>query len=160
MYFSVVVVVDTKTGKQLEVVIERLVASDFKRITKKRYFFDWKLEKDYEVYSLRILDSIDILGLVSIEWIHIELRIHIRLLSVSIENKGNDKHYENIIGNLITFVSKMAVREYAEWACVSLLPKSEITQHYINKYGMNRTGMTLSLEIREILELINTYDND
>ncbi len=39
-------------------------------------------------------------------------------------------------------------------------PKSQIAQHYINKYNMNITGMTLSIEVPEIIDLINLYDND
>lgn len=117
-------------------------------------------EKDQEVYKLRILGTRDILGLVSLERIPEEWRIHIRLLTVSKENKGSSKKYENIAGNLITYVSRIAVMEHAELACVSLRPKELIAQHYIDKYGMNVTGMTLSLEISEILNLINTYDHD
>ena len=117
-------------------------------------------ERDQEVYKLRKIETSDILGLVSLERIPEEWRIHIRLLTVSKENKGRLKEYENIAGNLITFVSKIAVREYAELACVSLKPKGVIAQHYIDKFGMNITGMTLSVEISEILNLINTYDHD
>lgn len=102
----------------------------------------------------------DILGLVSLERITNEWRIHIRLLTVSKENKGNGKKYDKIAGNLITHVAKIAVVEFGELACVSLKPKSEIAQHYIDKYNMNVTGITLSIEVPEILDLINLYDND
>ena len=139
--------------------VKRLTFIVSKYISKGRYFFDWTEEKDRELYKLRIIDSNDILGLVSIERIPSEWRIHIRLLTVSKENKGGDKKYKNIVGNLITYVSKIAVKEYAELACVSLKPKGVIAQHYINKYGMNITGMTLSVEITEIMNLINTYDH-
>jgi hypothetical protein len=43
---------------------------------------------------------------------------------------------------------------------ISLRPKTEIAQHYIDKYKMNITGMTLSLEVPKILELIELYDHD
>ena len=122
-------------------------------------FFNWKEEKDQELYKLKIVGTSDILGLVSIERIPNEWRIHIRLLTVSIENKGAGKNYEHIAGNLITYVSKIAVKEYGELACVSLKPKGVIAQHYINKYGMNVTGATLSIEILEIFELIKQYDH-
>lgn len=153
-------VIDTTTGESHHVKIEPVESGDYKYITKRRYFFDWTEEKDREVYKLRIIDSNDILGLVSLERIPSEWRIHIRLLTVSKENKGGDKKYKLIAGNLITYVSKIAVKEYAELACVSLKPKGVIAQHYIDKYGMNITGMTLSVEIIEIMNLINTYDHD
>ena len=159
-YFCRMIVVDTETGQSHKVEIEPVESGDFKTITKKRYFFDWKEENELELYKLRIVDTNDILGLVSCERIPEEWRVHIRLLTVSQENRGGDKKYENIAGNLITFISKIAVKEYAELACVSLKPKGVIAQHYIAKYGMNITGMTLSVEIKEILNLINTYDHD
>lgn len=70
------------------------------------------------------------------------------------------KTYEQIISNLRTVVCKVAIREYAELACVSLKPKSRIAQHYVDKYHMNITGMTLSVEFREILNLVAEYDHD
>jgi hypothetical protein len=151
---------ETSSGKIYNVEILPLEDIDFKSIDKKRYFFDWKTEKAYEIYKLKIINSNDILGIISLERIPQEWRIHIRLLTVSLENKGANKKFDNIAANLITHAAKIAVAEYAELACVSLKPKSNITQHYIDKYNMNITGMTLSLEVPEILNLINTYDNE
>jgi hypothetical protein len=133
---------------------------DYNFITKERYFFDWKIEKEYEVYKLRIIGSNEILGLVSFEKIPDEWRLHIRLLTVSVENKGKEKIYNKIAGNLIAYVASIAVKEFAELACVSLKPKSQIAQHYIDKYNMIQTGFTLSIEVPEILNLINLYDHD
>jgi len=41
-----------------------------------------------------------------------------------------------------------------------LKPKTEIARHYIDKYKMNITGATLSLEVPAILDLINLFDNN
>lgn len=151
---------ETSSGKIYNVEILPLEDIDFKSIDKKRYFFDWKTEKTYEIYKLKIINSNDILGIISLERIPEEWRIHIRLLTVSLENKGANKKFDNIAANLITHAAKIAVAEYAELACVSLKPKSNIAQHYIDKYNMNITGMTLSLEVPEILNLMKTYDNE
>ena len=151
---------ETSSGKIYNVEILPVEDIDFKSIDKKRYFFDWKAEKNYEIYKLKIINSNDILGIISLERIPEEWRVHIRLLTVSLENKGANKIFDNIAANLITHAAKIAVAEYAELACVSLKPKSNIAQHYIDKYNMNITGMTLSLEVPEILNLINTYDNE
>ena len=133
---------------------------DYKAITKGRYFFNWKSEKGKEVFKLRIIETNEFLGLISIERIPEEWRIHIRLLTVSIENMGKHKKYERIVGNLLTHVAKIAVLEFGELACISLRPKSSIARHYVERYCMNITGMTLSMEVEEILNLINEYDND
>jgi hypothetical protein len=151
---------ETSSGKIYNVEILPVEDIDFKSIDKKRYFFDWKTERAYEIYKLKIINSNDILGIISLERIPEEWRVHIRLLTVSLENKGANKIFDNIAANLITHAAKIAVAEYAELACVSLKPKSNIAQHYIGKYNMNITGMTLSLEVPEILNLINTYDNE
>jgi hypothetical protein len=155
-----VVVIDTGTGASHKVEIEPVDGRDFASLTKARYFFDWRQEKEFEMYKLRIANTRDILGLVSIERIPEEWRLHIRLLTVSKENKGSSKKFENIAGNLLTFISKIAIREYGELACVSLKPKGLIARHYIDKFGMNVTGLTLSIEILEIFKLIETYDHD
>jgi hypothetical protein len=153
-------IIDTSTGKEYSVEILPVESDNFKTLRKDRYFFDWKIERNQEVYKLQIIGSSDILGLVSVERIPKEWRIHIRLLTVSKENKGNRKKYDKIAGNLITHVAKIAILEFGELACVSLKPKSQIAQHYIDKYNMNVTGITLSIEVPEILDLIKLYDND
>jgi ribosomal protein S6E (S10) len=153
-------ITDTSTGEKHSVDILPVEFDEFKTLRKNRYFFDWKIENNQEVYKLQIKGSSDILGLISIERIPQEWRIHIRLLTVSKENKGHKKKYDKIAGNLIAYVAKIAIREFGELACVSLRPKSQIAEHYIDKYNMNKTGMTLSIEVPEIIDLINIYDND
>jgi hypothetical protein len=151
-------ITEVTSGKELKIIISPIELIDFKSITKKRYFFDWKLEKKYEIYKVTIREQSEILGLVSFEFIPEEWRIHIRLISVSVENKGKGKIYDGIVGNLLTHISKLAIKEFAELACVSLKPKGAIAQHYIDEYGMNITGATLSLELGEILALIEKFD--
>jgi hypothetical protein len=153
-------IVEVLTGKIYAIEVLPVESADYKLLPKARYSFDWKEEKTQEVYKLVIKGQNEILGLVSIERIPSEWRIHIRLLTVSLENKGEEKVFEKIAGNLIAFVAKIAVTDYGELACVSLRPKSSIAQHYITKYNMNITGLTLSLEVPEIIDLINQYDHD
>ncbi len=154
------VVLEVETGEIHKVVIEPVESKDFRKLTKKRYFFNWKEERDQELYKIRRVDDAEILGLVSFERIPLEWRIHIRLLTVSIENKGKEKQYARIVGNLITFVAKEALKDYGEMSCVSLIPKSKLASHYMGTYGMRQTGVTLSVELPEILELITRYDHE
>ena len=153
-------IIETSTGKNYQVEIVPVEDIDYKTLGKDQYYFNWRIEKKYEVYKLRIVGSNEILGLVSLERILNEWRVHIRLLTVSIENSGKRKKYDRIAGNLIAHAAKIAVSEYAELACVSLRPKSQIAQHYIDKYNMSATGLTLSIQVPEILDLINLYDYD
>ena len=70
------------------------------------------------------------------------------------ENVGKDKIYDKIIHNLLIYASKRAVRYLTERACISLRPKRQIAQYYIDKYKMDTMRMTLSLEVPKMLELI------
>ncbi|MGB0879997.1 MAG: N-acetyltransferase [Polaribacter sp.] len=154
------IVIETSTGNKHPVKISLVDNLDYKTLSKERYFFDWKEEQNFEVYKLCIVGSSEILGLISLEKIPSEWRVHIRLLTVSLENQGKKKIYDNIVGNLIAHTAKIAVADYAELACVSLRPKTEIAKHYIDKYNMISTGLTLSIEVPEILNLINLFDHD
>lgn len=160
LYFHAMVIVETLTGHKHQVEIALVDQIDYKKITKARYFFNWKTEKQFEVYKLYIIGSSDILGLISSERIPNEWRIHIRLLTVSVENQGKKKIYDKIAGNLIAHAAKIAVASYAELACVSLRPKTEIAKHYMDTYNMIATGLTLSIEVPEIVNLINRFDHD
>lgn len=160
LYYCRMYVIEVSNGKIIPIEILAVESTDYVVIKKSRYFFDWKSEQHHENYKLVIPGQRDILGLISIERIPAEWRIHIRLLTVSIENKGNGKIYDRIIGNLLAFVASLAIRLYGELACISLRPKTAIAQHYINKYNMNSTGMTLSLEVPEIIHLINQYNHE
>lgn len=153
-------IVEVSTGTTYPIDVIPLEEADYKSLSKARYFFDWKKEEEREVYKLLIRGQSDILGLVSIERIPSEWRIHIRLLTVSVENKGKMKKYERIAANLITHIAKMAVADFGELACVSLKPKSSIAKHYIDTYNMRITGATLSIEVPEIITLINEYDHE
>lgn len=150
-------VVESSTGNKLWVEIAPVEKNDFKILLKKRYFFDWSVERNFEIYKLFMLGSKDIMGLISIERIPNEWRVHIRLLTVSKENQGRAKKYDRIAGNLIAHAARIAVAEYAELACISLRPKSQIAKYYIDKYKMSLTGVTLSIEVPEILNLMNEY---
>ena len=154
------VIVKTSTGNSHQVDIKLVDAADYQKLTKARYFFNWKTEKQFEVYKLCIIGSNDILGLISLERIPDEWRIHIRLLTVSVENQGKHKNFDNIAGNLIAHAAKIAVASYAELACVSLRPKTEIAKHYIQTYHMTVTGFTLSIEVPEIIHLIHQFDHE
>gem|GEM_PF-218724 len=153
-------IVELSTGEIFPIEILPLESADYNLLNKERYFFNWKEEKEQSVCKLIIKNTKHILGLISFEVIPEELRVHIRLLTVSAENKGKNKKYDKIAGNLIAYVAKIAVKEFGEFACVSLKPKTAIYQHYIDKYKMYIAGQSLCLEVPEILDIIKEYEDD
>lgn len=146
------------TGKKYEGLIEPVNQQDYKSITKGKYYFDWKTEKGFDFYKLRLLKDNIILGLVSFERYDSEQRIEIRLLALSKENrKEKTKVYDGIAGALIAYVCREAIKNYGEWGCVSLFPKTILRKHYIQHYGMLEGGKQLYLEGQPLLELLMRY---
>jgi hypothetical protein len=144
--------------KAIPVIVQRVEPPDFKGITKKQFFFRWdQLKGEVNLYKLTFEDSPVILGLIALIDVPSEYRIEIKLLTVSKENRGSGKQYEGIAGCLMAYAAKEAVEKYRRLACVSLKPKTELRQHYINKYGMQPGGEQVYSEGQELRDLINVY---
>jgi len=144
--------------KRFPVVIEPLTKEEFGTITKRRYSFNWKTEKEQLVYKLRIAGQDDILGLMSLEFHDAEYRVHVRLVAVSKENKGKGKLFERIAGSLFAYAAMLALEKYGELAAISLRPKTELGQHYMDEYGFKQSGISLSMEGRALYNLFNKYE--
>jgi hypothetical protein len=69
-----------------------------------------------------------------------EKRIEIKLLAVSAGNIGKQRSYDGIAGCLIAYACRLAVAKYESEACVSLVPKTELVRHYMEKYYMAHAG--------------------
>lgn len=136
------------------VIVESVINQDWKAITQTKYFFDWNTEKNKLVYKLRLSNSDEILGLMSLERFDSDYRIQINLLAVSKENRGKLKKYDGIAENLIAYACREAIKLYAENACVSLIPKTELKQHYIKKYAMLNAGRQVFLEGVALFKLL------
>jgi hypothetical protein len=151
-------IIHLKTNTKHKAIIELADDADYRKITKSRYWFDWKTEKGYSVYKLRLAGSNEILGLMSLIHYEEEKRFVINLLAVSKENRGKQKTYDHIAGNLIAFACAEMLKRYALDGCVSLVPKTELKTHYMKKYGMQDAGWQLFLEGRPLLNLLKTYN--
>lgn len=147
-----------ESGELLKIVIEPLLPDDYKQIPKSRYWFNWRSERAYQVYKLRPAMMKDILGLMSVEIMDDDQRIEIRLLAVSKENRGKEKIYNGIAGNLIAYACRESVKLFGEQACVSLIPKTELEKHYMNMYGMSNTGKCVYIEGAAIIALLEKYE--
>jgi len=151
-------IIEVATGRKLKTSVTPLANADFKQITKRRYFFDWKKERGVaDLFKLTLQGESEILGLLALIDFPREFRVQIHLLCVSQENLGKDKKYEGIAGSLIAFAGRVAIAKYFEQACISLLPKTELRSHYKSKYGMIDGGPQLFLEGARLNELIKKY---
>jgi hypothetical protein len=151
-------IIEVATGKKLIASISPLEDKDFKQITKKRYFFDWKKEKGVaNLFKLTLQGESEILGLLALTDFPREFRMQIHLLCVSRENQGKAKKFEGIAGSLIAFAGRIAISRYFDQACISLLPKTELRVHYKRKYGMIDGGPQLFLEGIRLHAIIKKY---
>jgi hypothetical protein len=150
------IIFERASGKEHQIKIEPLASKDYGKITKSKYFFDWKTEKENEVFKLTLLGSDEILGLVSLIE-HDDKRMQINLLAVSKENRGKIKMYEGIAGNLIAWSGREAVKRFGDNACVSLIPKTKLVKHYIKEYGMIEAGQSLFLSDEPLLIILEKY---
>lgn len=146
-----------KTGELFKAKIQRLEDEQFKLIeSDERFGFDWNKEKDYDIYQINLANSEDVLGLISLEDISKELRIFMRLIEVSKENQGAEKEYENIAGCLIAYACMIAFAKDYE-GFVSLIPKTELIDHYRNNYGFVEGGTHMYLEGKRTEAFIEKY---
>lgn len=148
------------TGYKRKVVISAVEDHDFKVLVKKHYSFNWKPFRDkLAIFKLCAEDEPGvILGVVGIKDVPDEMRMEIKLIANSKENVGRNKKYEGIAGCLIAFVGNEALAKYNKYACVSLIPKTQLIAHYETKYHMRYAGWQLYLEGDELTELVKKYD--
>lgn len=151
-------IIEVATGEKFDVVMGEAAPDDFRQLTKKRFSFNWKKYRGVlAVYKLSMKNEVDILGAIGLEDWPEEKRVEIKLLACSIENRGKEKLYEGIAECLIAFACRRALAKYGIMACVSLIPKTELIEHYIRKYQMKYAGWQLYLEGSALIALLNKH---
>jgi hypothetical protein len=130
---------------------------DFVTIKKSGQFdFDWSKEKDYHIFKIVKKGDKKILGLLSVINYPRELRIHVNLVESSNDNKGKEKKIDRIAGCLLAFAAKLAF-EKGYLGFVSLIPKTELIELYVKKYGFIAYGNQLAIEKQASINLIDKY---
>lgn len=148
---------DTHTGKLLAATIESVGAIDLIRIQEDTEFaFDWNLESKKKLFKLSLVENGKTLGLVSILDIPEEFRIEISVLEVAFSQKGRKKVIDRIAGCLIAYCCWLAF-ESGYLGFVSLIPKTDLIEHYQKKYGFQQYGRQLAVELDQANLLIQTY---
>jgi hypothetical protein len=151
-------IIEVKRRINKPVLITKAEYADFKLLTKARFSFMWRdFRKEATIHKLQIEGSKDILGVIGlVDW-EDEKRIEIKLIATSVENMGKLKRYDGIAGCLIAFTCREALARYGVEACVSLVPKTQLTPHYIQKYHMKNAGRQLFLDGSNLIKLLKEY---
>ena len=139
-------------------IISQVKPEDFASLTQERYFFTWKsLRQTATIYKLQVDGNDDILGVMALIDHAEEKRVEIKLIANSRENQGRFKQYDRIAGCLIAYACRVASKKYRKEACVSLIPKTHLINHYKQKYHMTYGGWQLFLEYSALDKLLNEY---
>jgi len=134
--------------------------NDFKSITKKDgWLFDWKSEfkmPDRDVYKLTIVNNQTVIqGLVSLSVKTDHVYMH--LIESAPFNKGKDKVYAGVPGNLVAFACKLSFQRGFE-GYLSFLSKTNLINHYEKTLGATHVGGNLMIiNTVAALKLINKH---
>jgi len=134
----------TDIAELFEAEIKLLRESDLKN-NRGSFLFDWRADNLNQVYVIKPVESTRVLGLISLMDLPEELRVHVQLIEASVENVGRKKEIENIPGCLIAFACERSYEKGYE-GFVSLFPKTELIDHYIDNYGFRQYGRMLAVE--------------
>ena len=147
------------TGEVFDTIVVRLTSKDLKSIIKSEWQFDWSKElndKTKEVYKLTTEHNPTIIqGLLSIE--DKEDHIFMHLIESSKFNKGKNKIYLGVPGNLVAFACKISVDRGFE-GFVAFDAKSALIKHYQETlHATHFRGLRMFIETKAALRLISQY---
>ena len=151
---------NVETQEEFEAEILEVNNEDFENIKNSKQFeFDWTKEKInhvFKIVSVNEPENQEILGLLSITNIPEEFRIHVNLIENSNKNKGKEKKIDRIAGCLLAFAAQVSF-ENGYSGFTSLVPKTELIDLYVRKYGFTQYGRQLAIERKEAIQLIEKY---
>lgn len=148
------------TGDSFATDISILTNSDLKTVSKnKGWLFNWKdeyKEPSRDVYKLTIVNNPSIIqGMISLEVKTDHVFMH--LVESSPFNKGKNKIYSGVPGNLVAFACKLSFQRGHE-GNVSFISKSQLIDHYEKTLGaFHFGGRIMIIETQAALKLINKY---
>jgi hypothetical protein len=148
------------TGDNFPTDIFITAKNDFKSITnKKGWLFDWKAEfrkPDRDVYKLTIVNNQTVVqGLISLSVKTDHVYMH--LIESAPFNKGKDKVYTGVPGNLVAFACRLSFQRGFE-GYLSFLSKTNLINHYEKTLGATHVGGNLMIiNTVAALKLINKY---
>lgn len=135
-------ILNTISGDSFQTEIFLLTKSDLKTVTKSSgWLFNWRHEftqPDREVYKFTIIDNPDIVqGLISftVRTDH----VFMFLLESTPFNLSNDKLYEGVPEDLVTYACKVSFQRGGE-GFVSFESKTKLIDHYVKTLGAYHFG--------------------
>ena len=153
-------ILNTISGDQFNTEIIQVTISE-KGISKKDWIFNWKQEiqdVNREVYKLVIENNEEInQGLISIT--DNNDHVFMNLIESAKFNKGKNKLYEGVPGNLVAFACRLSFEKGYD-GIVSFIAKTKLIKHYETSLGATIfRGDQMFIDTPAALKLIRKYFN-
>lgn len=150
------------SGEIFDTLIILVKTTDSRQIKKIDWIFNWQAElkdKARQVYKLTTVNNPTIIhGLISItdKGDH----IFMDLIESAKFNKGKNKLYRGIAGNLVAFACKLSFEKGYD-GVVSFLSKTQLIRHYEQTLGAKIfSGNPMFIDTREAMILTTKYFKD
>jgi hypothetical protein len=113
-------------------------------------------QPEREVYKLTTTENKNIIqGLISLE-MRLD-HVYMHLVESAPFNKGKEKVYEGVPGNLVAFACRLSFQRGFE-GNVSFVSKTQLIKHYVETLGaFHAGGRLMIIETRAALNLIDKY---
>ena len=150
---------NTFTGEVFDTEIVRLTGNDRKQIKNTEWQFDWHAElkdKTKEIYKLTTVDNPTIIhGLISLEDKQDHIFMH--LIESAKFNKGKNKIYFGVPGNLVAFACKVSVDKGYE-GFLAFDAKHSLIKHYEQSlHATHFRAQRMFIETSAAFRLISQY---
>ena len=148
------------SNDSFQTTISRITKSDLKSVTKKKgWLFNWRQELGFperDVFKLTIVNNESIIqGLISLEVKFDHVYMH--LVESAPFNKGKEKIYSGVPGNLVAFACKLSFQRGHE-GNIAFISKTQLIDHYVETLGaVHFGGRLMIINTNAALKLINRY---
>ncbi|MCW3075826.1 MAG: hypothetical protein JWO32_435 [Bacteroidetes bacterium] len=153
-------IVNRISGDSFPTEVSLLTKTDLKEIQKRQgWLFNWKNElksAGREVYKLTIVNNPTIIqGLTSLTVKNDHVLIH--LIENAPFNRGKDKLYEGVPGNLVAYACRLSFQRGSA-GFVSFHSKTNLVEHYIKTLGAYHFGGHLMvIDTDSATKLVDKY---
>lgn len=152
-------IVNRVSGDIFDTEVLPMTPKDWKNLKKKDWLFDWKKEAskpNRNVFKLVIGENNDVIqGLVALE--NMQGFVYLSLIESISFNKGANKLYEGVAGNLFAYACKVS-QEFGFDGFVAFDAKTALINHYQKTLGAKILGGSrMYIDEREAQLLINRY---
>ncbi len=148
------------TNEVFDTEITRLFPKDKKQIKKVDWVFEWDKEfkePENEIYKLTTINNSTIIqGLICFTDKHDHIFMH--LIESAKFNKGRNKLYRGVAGNLVAYGSKVSFEKGYD-GVISFISKSQLIEHYHNTLGAKQFGNSnrMFIDTNEAMALVKQY---